>query len=108
MNTFSTGLFGKRSFNDDGTVYIKSLDDAGDDIVVSKPHFYITVFDKKYDLFASLGAFDSYLPTFKKVVSAFLVIFFVFSVFRGLPNIFMSAAQIGEASFEYNSHSKKG
>lgn len=108
MNTFSTGLFGKRSFNDDGTVYIKSLDDAGDDIVVDKPHLYITVFDKKYDLFASLGAFDSYLPTFKIVVSAFLVIFFVFSVFRGLPNIFMSAAQIGEASFEYNNHSKKG
>lgn len=94
MNTFSTGIFGKRSFNDDGTVYIKSLDDAGDDIVVDKPHLYITILGKTYDLYASLSAFDTYLPTFKKVVSAFLIICFGFALFRSIPSIIVSCSPL--------------
>lgn len=94
VNIISTTFFGERTFNDKGEVVIAPVFDTGETITTQRPHLYFTLFNKRYDLFSGLYMFDGAVNTFKSVVSAFIICAFVLVVFRSLPSILVSCAEV--------------
>ena len=99
INKISDAFFGKRVFETtkDGEIVATMVKADGTTVeTVVSPHLYITIFDKKYDLFASVGvAFaNNALGPFKSLVSIMLYVGFFLGLFRSLPDIVMNCGRV--------------
>ena len=101
INTVSTGLFGRRTFNDDGTITIQPVFNSGKAETVNRPHLYFTLWGKQYDVFYYLYLFDDVVVIVKAIVSTLIIIKVMVAFFRSIPNILMSAGGLDASSVAY-------
>ena len=115
IDELSAALFGERVFETDAegeTVASYITADGTVKTTSVAPHLYITLFDKQYDLFGSVGkalSDTSVFETFKSIVSLFLWAGFMLGLYRSLPSIIGSVgAVIGISSEVISDTSDKG
>lgn len=101
INNIQTAFFAKRDFStsDDGTLIVE-IKDKNDVVTPSTlPDLSVTLFGQQYKLYGCVASLGSEIETIKGFIGLFLVVGFLFMLFRSAPGVIASATRLsGEPS----------
>lgn len=101
INNIQTAFFAKRVFSTsaDGTLTVE-IKDKNDVVTPSTlPNLSVTLFGQEYKLYGCVAFLGSEIETIKGFIGLFLVVGFLFMLFRSAPGVIASATRLsGEPS----------